>query len=48
MTDVRKLPKEIQDKVYVPSRDGFIDDLELQRDKPGESIPPPTELDVEV
>jgi len=44
---VKKLPKELQEQVYVPERDGMIDDFELRRDEPTPP-PEPTEMEVEV
>lgn len=29
ITDVKKLPKRIQGEVYVPSRDGEVEDVEI-------------------
>jgi hypothetical protein len=47
--DVRKLPSDIQDKVYVPSRDGEIPDVELGKDGGVVVEPsPPTEMEIEV
>jgi hypothetical protein len=44
---VRKLPKEIQEQVYVPERDGMIEDFELRRDDPAPPMEP-TEVDIEI
>jgi hypothetical protein len=38
IVDVKRLPKEIQGKVYVPSRDGEIEDVEIVMEKAPPSL----------
>jgi hypothetical protein len=45
VSDVKKLPEEIRGKVYVPSRDGMIDDIHLEKGG-GRIESPPIEVEI--
>jgi hypothetical protein len=42
---VRKLPEELRSQVYIPSKDGMIDDVVLEKSG-GNIEPPPVEVEI--
>ena len=45
ISDVKKLPEDIRSQVYVPERDGMLDDVVLTKNG-GNIEPPPIEVEI--